>query len=334
MSSEVAVERLEVVYDATTVIPPLDLHIRRGEFVSLLGPSGCGKTTLLRTIAGFVSAHAGRVLIDDREVTRVDAQHRGIGFVFQSYALFPQLSVRGNVAFGLRVQRVGRRETERRVNEALELAGLGDVADRHPPQLSGGQQQRVAIARVLVTEPGVLLMDEPLANLDVELRVAMREELRRLHRESGVTTLYVTHDQEEALALSDRVAVMAKGALLQVGSPADVYLRPETAFVAAFIGRTNLLTTEAAKLFGLVPPRAGSTLGVRPESVTIGDRGLDHRAHALVSSVEYLGPTSRYRLQVGNQQITAVEAGVPRARVGETVVCGLRSADLIRVATA
>jgi iron(III) transport system ATP-binding protein len=229
----------------------ISLEVGPGEFFTLLGPSGCGKTTLLRCVAGFLQPDGGRIWCDSARLDPLPAHARDIGMVFQNYAVFPHLTVFDNVAYGLRARRVAPEELARRTREALELVRLAPLARRRPSHLSGGQQQRVALARALVIRPRLLLMDEPLSNLDARLRVAMRTEIRRIQRELGITTLYVTHDQEEALAISDRLAVMSEGRIAQVGTPWEVYTRPESAFVAGFVGLSNVLD-------GTVVERAGS----------------------------------------------------------------------------
>ncbi len=231
-------------FGANVALESFDLAMQPGEFVSLLGPSGCGKTTALRIAAGFERPDSGTVVIDGRDVLGQPAHKRNMGMVFQSYSLFPNLTTAGNVAFGLRVRRIGGAERDRRVNEALERVHLGGFRDRYPHQLSGGQQQRVALARALVFEPAVLLLDEPLSALDAKVRVGLREEIRRLQLQLGMTTLFVTHDQEEALSISDRVGVMSSGRIEQIGTPREVYGEPATGFVARFVGRINELPGE------------------------------------------------------------------------------------------
>ncbi|MGZ8566963.1 MAG: ABC transporter ATP-binding protein, partial [Actinomycetota bacterium] len=238
----VVVERVSKSYGDVTAVRAVTLEIGRGEFFTLLGPSGCGKTTTLRMIAGFIRPDEGRILIEGRDVTTVPPNRRPSNMVFQQYALFPHLSVRENVAFGPREARMDRGEIARRVAETLELVQLGALAERRPSQLSGGQQQRVALARALVNRPAVLLLDEPLGALDLKMRKAMQVELKRIQREVGITFVYVTHDQDEALAMSDRIAVMNHGVVEQVGPPQEVYDAPRSLFVAGFIGDANLLT--------------------------------------------------------------------------------------------
>jgi spermidine/putrescine transport system ATP-binding protein len=232
--------------DTVRAVGGVDLEIAHGEFFSLLGPSGCGKTTTMRMIAGFEEPTEGVVRLSGRDVTGVPANHRDVNMVFQSYALFPHMSVAANVAFGLERRRVPKREIRRRVDQMLELVELGHRAGHRPAQLSGGQQQRVALARALVNEPGALLLDEPLGALDLKLRQAMQVELKRIQREAGITFVYVTHDQGEALTMSDRVAVMNNGLVEQLGTPAEIYERPATRFVADFIGTSNLITVTVA----------------------------------------------------------------------------------------
>src|SRR5918996_1686354 len=263
-----AVELLGVTrrFGDVTAVDALDLAVRDGEFLALLGPSGCGKTTTLNLIAGFVTPTAGRVLIDGEDVSGRPPHLRGLGVVFQSYALFPHLSVRDNVAFGLRERRVPAAEIEQRVGDALELVRLDRAGRQRPGQLSGGLQQRVALARPLVYRPRVLLLDEPLAALDRKLREGMRDELRAIQRSVGITTVFVTHDQAEALGLADRIAVMNRGRIEQLGAPREIYERPATRFVADFIGGSTVLRGQAVAADRVVV--AASTLQV------IGGRAL------------------------------------------------------------
>ncbi|MBY0232728.1 MAG: ABC transporter ATP-binding protein [Gemmataceae bacterium] len=242
-------------YGATPSLRGVSLAVERGRFLSLLGPSGCGKTTLLKIVGGYLAPSEGAVRLDGLDATRLPPERRNVGMVFQSYALFPHLSVRRNVAFGLEVRGVDREEMRRRVDAMLSRVGLLGLADRMPSQLSGGQQQRVALARALAVEPAVLLLDEPFASLDRHLREALRDELRQLQRATGVATVLVTHDHEEALALSDAVGVMQGGRLLQAGTPEEVYRRPSTEFVARFLGEANIIEGDL----------------VRPEWIVVGE---------------------------------------------------------------
>jgi putative spermidine/putrescine transport system ATP-binding protein len=272
-------------YGSVTALDVLDLDVPSGEFLALLGPSGCGKTTALRAIAGFDRPDAGRVLLDGRDITGQPANKRDMGMVFQAYSLFPNLTVAENVAFGLRVRRRDKAERTGRAGELLELVGLADRGDRYPHQLSGGQQQRVALARALAVAPQVLLLDEPLSALDAQVRVQLREEIRRIQLELGITTVFVTHDQAEALSVADRVGVMRGGRLEQVASPDELYERPATAFVAEFVGTMNRLPAAlvdgGVELLGTRRPVAGDrppgavAALVRPESllVTADDTG-------------------------------------------------------------
>ncbi|MDF2990048.1 MAG: spermidine/putrescine transporter ATP-binding protein [Microbacterium sp.] len=310
-------------YGTTRVLHGVDLHVSPGEFVSLLGPSGCGKTTALRVLAGLERATAGEVHIGGREVSGVATNKRDIGMVFQSYSLFPHLRTIDNTAFGLRRRGVGTAEARRRAGEALDLVGLGHLADRFSHQLSGGQQQRVALARALVTEPRVLLLDEPLSALDAQVRVQLRDEIRRIQLRLGTTTVFVTHDQEEALAVSDRVAVMGSGRILQVGSPEDLYLRPASAEVAAFVGSSSLVPGEVSgervtvwgQSLPLVAPATDGAceVFVRPENLRIADpdaTGID----AVVEQSTFLGSVRRSTLRVADGSLVRVQHAADERR--------------------
>lgn len=246
--SEIRIEHARKVYNGkTVVIDDLNLTIENGELFTLLGPSGCGKTTLLRMIAGFNSIEGGDFFFEETRINDMEPSKRNIGMVFQNYAIFPHLTVRDNVAFGLKQRKVAKEELETRTDEYLKLMQIDQFADRKPDQLSGGQQQRVALARALVINPDVLLMDEPLSNLDAKLRVDMRQAIRDIQRRIGITTVYVTHDQEEAMTISDHIAVMNLGEIQQVGSPKELYHKPHNEFVANFIGKTNLIDAKIIK---------------------------------------------------------------------------------------
>ena len=291
--SFVSVQKLQKSYAGSPVFENIDCQIERGEFVTLLGPSGCGKSTLLRCIAGLTPVDSGHILLDGHDIVPLSPQKRGIGMVFQSYALFPNMTVEQNVAFGLRMQKVKADESQLRVREALELVELGTFAGRYPHQLSGGQCQRVALARSLVTRPRLLLLDEPLSALDARIRKHLREQIRAIQRELGLTTIFVTHDQEEALTLSDRIFLMNQGRIVQSGDAETLYTAPVDLFAAGFIGNYNLLDADSASR--LLQRPVASRLAIRPESITLGVNGeLDGevRSHSL------LGNVIRYRVQV------------------------------------
>ena len=293
-------------FGAVPALRDCDLEVVKGEVMTLLGPSGCGKTTLLRTVAGFVVPDAGSVSIGGREMTLTPPNRRSVGMVFQHYALFPHMTVFGNVAYGLRVRRRRRPEIEHRVREALELVELAALIERWPAQLSGGQQQRVALARVLVLEPEILLLDEPFGALDARLRQAMQVDLRRLVRRLGITTVFVTHDQDEALTLSDRIAVMRGGVIEQVGTPLEVYDRPATTHVADFVGLSNLLPGEARDgrielAPGVVVPtgRTGRvTVVVRPEHLVVRPDDAGPGWSGTLAFVKHAGAVTEYQVDV------------------------------------
>jgi len=340
--------------DHVRAVDRVDLEIVDGEFFALLGPSGCGKTTTLRVIAGFEEPDEGEVRLAGRSLRGVPPFHRPVNTVFQDYALFPHMTVAQNVAFGLRMARVPRDEIRERVEEALALVRLGGVGRRRPEQLSGGQRQRVALARALVNQPRVLLLDEPLGALDLKLRKAMQLELKELQKRVGITFVYVTHDQEEALTMADRIAVMSEGRVLQVGAPADIYDAPVDRFVADFIGESNFLAgvvegigddvgtlrlPGGALLAGV--PRAAdlaagdaAVLAVRPEKLSLrpgdaapGDDEGDQRLPARVLDVQYLGTDTRYQLEA---EAGRLAARVQNRRVGRAEAFAI--GDAVRVA--
>jgi putative spermidine/putrescine transport system ATP-binding protein len=291
--SFVSVEKLHKSYAGTPVFQDIDCQIQRGEFVTLLGPSGCGKSTLLRCIAGLTPVDSGQILLDGHDIVPLSPQKRGIGMVFQSYALFPNMTVEQNVAFGLRMQKTKAEESQARVREVLELVELGSFAGRYPHQLSGGQCQRVALARSLVTRPRLLLLDEPLSALDARIRKHLREQIRAIQRELGLTTIFVTHDQEEALTMSDRIFLMNQGRIVQSGDAETLYTAPVDLFAAGFIGNYNLLDADSASRV-LQRPIA-SRLAIRPESISLG---LNGELDGLVRSHSLLGNVIRYRVEV------------------------------------
>ena len=311
MAVSIRIRSLVKRFGATVALNRVDLEIRPGELFFLLGPSGCGKTTLLRHVAGFHEPDEGSVFIGDEDVTRLPPHRRDTGMVFQSYALWPHMTIAENVAFGLQMRKVPKAEAAERVRAALAAVKMEDKASRKPNQLSGGQQQRVALARALVVQPRCLLLDEPLSNLDAKLRLEMRLEIRRICKEAGLTAVYVTHDQKEALSIADRLAVMQAGRVEQVGAPLDVYRRPKNRFVASFIGETNFLPPD---FFGAQASFPGAAaLSVRPETVRLGapPAGVPAlRFRGSVHGTVYLGETAEHLLDTG-------APGVPELKVFE-----------------
>jgi putative spermidine/putrescine transport system ATP-binding protein len=314
---EVRMEGLSRHYGPVVALDRLDLTLQPGELVVLLGPSGCGKTTTLRLLAGLEDADTGQVFVGGKDITRLPASKRDMGMVFQAYSLFPHMTVRQNVAFGLRLRRVGAARRDQRAMEMLDLVSLSTQADRYPHQLSGGQQQRVALARALAIQPQVLLLDEPLSALDAKVRAQLRDEIRRIQLEVGITTLFVTHDQEEALAIADRVGVMREGHIEQLASPTEVYSRPATPFVAQFVGLTNRLAGEVRSgqltVRGRTLPLVEETPDgqvvalVRPEAVTLASHDAPESGPLVgtVIAVTFLGATSRVTVDLGDATILA-----------------------------
>ncbi len=331
MAAGVTIDHVTFGYGAAPVLDDVTLEVAEGEFFAFLGPSGSGKTTLLRLIAGFGQPTRGRIRIGGRDVTRLPPWERHLGMVFQSYALWPHMTVAKNVAFGLERRKLPRAEIGRRVEEALALVGLADYAGRRPAQLSGGQQQRVALARTLVIEPQVLLLDEPLSNLDAKLRTDMRAEIRALQRKLKLTAIYVTHDQEEANAIADRLAVLDGGRIQQVGTPLALYDNPANRFVATFLGTANLIEGEigadrvfaAAGGFTLAGVEGGpgrACLSVRPQAIALA--AAPPGAATTVLGREFLGGTVRYRVRAAAQDMIVDvphRRGAPAFAVGEGV---------------
>ena len=334
--STITIRGLTKRFEQHVVLQDLSLTIADGSFFTLLGPSGCGKTTLLRCIAGFNEPDGGSILFDDDDITRVPAHCRNIGMVFQDYALFPDKTVLDNVAYGLKARKVAPDEVIARAHEALEQVGLGQYADRFPAQLSGGQRQRVALARALVIKPRVLLMDEPLSNLDAKLRLTMRDVIRDLQRQAHITTVFVTHDQEEALALSDQVAVMQSGRIAQMGDPESLYARPESAYVADFVGSANLLpvdylgsgsvavTGQPLQVdTGAADASGANQLVLRSEALALLPRDASdgtNRLNVTLLGRQYLGAKTLCRVALDGGQVLQVDApGIQRYEPGQSL---------------
>lgn len=340
-SAPVALVGVVKQFPGLTALDGVSLELAPGEFVALLGPSGCGKTTALRVLAGLESADDGHILIDGRDVVDVPTNRRDIGMVFQSYSLFPHLTVLENVEFGLRMRKVEASERRRRATQMLDMVGLDHHADRFAHQLSGGQQQRVALARALVTEPRVLLLDEPLSALDAKVRVGLRDEIRRIQTELGITTLFVTHDQEEALAVADRVAVMRAGRIEQIGTPEELYSRPASAFVADFVGLSNrvpaVVQGEVATVLGTTLPLvsadapAGSGVAlVRPEDVLIAPGDDPGATGAAVVSTSFLGSLRRTRVRLDDGlELVVQHAAGEHVEAGERVAVRLAGRPVV-----
>jgi putative spermidine/putrescine transport system ATP-binding protein len=325
-------------FGTTYAVQDFNLTAEKGEFVSFLGPSGCGKTTTLRMIAGFERPTAGTISIGGTDITNRPPNRRNIGMVFQSYALFPNMTVADNIGFGLRVRKRPKDQIAKRVDELLGMINLPDKGGRYPYQLSGGQQQRVALARALAVEPEVLLLDEPLSALDAKIRVALRKEIRSIQRQLGITTVYVTHDQEEALSLSDRVVVMSEGRIEQIGAPPDIYNFPATPFVASFVGTLNLLaarivdgptgrvSVDGQEIRASKPADSGAgrvTVALRPEAIELGEGGGSNRLVGEVEDVSFLGSIVRTRVRLGEGATVSLDTfndpGLAAATIGDTV---------------
>jgi putative spermidine/putrescine transport system ATP-binding protein len=346
MTNGVSVELNDLtrVYGSVKALDGLSLHMEPGELVALLGPSGCGKTTALRILAGLDEATSGTVSVDGKDLTSMPANKRDMGMVFQAYSLFPHLTVVDNVAFGLKMRGKGKGDRISRADEMLELVGLTAHRNKYASELSGGQQQRVALARALAIQPRVLLLDEPLSALDAKVRVQLRDEIRRVQLDVGTTTLFVTHDQEEALAVADRVGVMSQGKLEQLAAPADLYANPATPFVADFVGlnnkvpaevtagQTSLLGTSVPALPGSVTSGAGLAM-VRPESITVT---ADPAGTAAVTSVAFLGPISRVNCTLADGTVIIAQMSSSAARPlrpGDPVTVGVEPGGVLVVGT-
>ena len=348
--SFLSIQHVKKAFGDTTVVQDFNLDVGTGEFVSFLGPSGCGKTTVLRMVAGFEEPTAGSVVIAGKDVTRLKPNQRNIGMVFQAYALFPNLTVAQNIAFGLKVAGMPRADSDARVAEMLNLIKLPQFGDRYPYQLSGGQQQRVALARAIAPKPKLLLLDEPLSALDAKVRVSLRDEIRSIQKELGITTVFVTHDQEEALSISDRIVVMYGGKAEQVGTPFEIYNRPATKFVANFVGTLNVLegtvtdasagkvkvgTSEVLLKDKLNGSKAGDTLSLalRPEAISLGRQpGRDATLGGEISEVSFLGSVIRVRVGLGKDAVsldTFNSPASPPPRVGEKAEISFSPDDVL-----
>ncbi|MBS0536051.1 MAG: ABC transporter ATP-binding protein [Proteobacteria bacterium] len=340
--SFLVLRELKKTYGDFVAVEALSLDVQRGEFISLLGPSGCGKTTTLQMVAGFVEPTGGAILLDGHDLVAMKPSRRGLGVVFQSYALFPHMTAAENVAFGLEMQKVGRAERDERVRNALELVGLGGFAERYPRRMSGGQQQRVALARALVIRPHVLLLDEPLSNLDAKLREEMQIELRQIQRTVGTTTILVTHDQSEAMALSDRIVVMNGGRVEQIAAPQEAYERPATPFVAGFLGKTNELSGTARVEGGETRvviadgrwasrrPIDGAVIAsVRPEKIAFADCAAG-RLTGLVKTRIFQGNHWLYRIETLAGQVFVIRqnGGEPMPAENDKVGLTWRPEDM------
>lgn len=330
-------------FGAVAALDGVSLSVRRGEFFSLLGPSGCGKTTFLRVLAGFETPDAGTLCLGGRDIIGVPASQRPVNTVFQSYALFPHMTVQENVTFGLRMKRVGPAEMADRATKAMQLVQVSELAGRKPHQISGGQKQRVALARAIVNEPEVLLLDEPLGALDVKLRRQLQEELHALQRRLGITFVHVTHDQDEALGLSDTVAVMDQGRVAQIGTPSELYEQPKSAFVAQFVGGCNLLAATPSGPRGAMTglgnvelaheaPAGSFKLGIRPERVVVTTGSASNCFHGVVADVTYTGPETQVQIAVAGEMLKAVvlnSTGAAQIRVGDPISFHLPPAALL-----
>ena len=327
----IELKNIVVKFDNFTALHNINVHVKEGEFFTFLGPSGCGKTTTLRTITGFIDPAEGTVSVKGRDITHVAIEDRNIGIVFQSYALFPTMTVYDNIAFGLKVKKLKKAEIDRKVREIAKKVDLSDEQlAKAVSQLSGGQQQRVAIARALVTGPAIICMDEPLSNLDAKLRVQLRNELKRMQKEFGITTIYVTHDQEEALTLSDRIAVFNKGYIEQIGTPNEVYNYSATEFVCNFIGDINRLGEEVSRALG-ADTKMHNYIRLERIHVNVPPKETDVVLEGRVESREYYGLYIKYYINLGSQVIKVIEKndGINIYEPGETVKAVLNPRDVM-----
>ncbi len=315
--SELDISNITKDYGSSRALHPVSITVERGEFVTILGPSGCGKSTLLRILTGISQPSGGEIHLGGKRIDQAPPEARDIAMVFQSYALFPHMSVAKNLGFGLKMKRVPRDERARRIAHALEICNLANLVDRMPKQLSGGQQQRVALARAIVMQPSLLLFDEPLSNLDAKLRDTLRHELTELHRRIGATSLYVTHDQAEAMAMSDRIVVMNAGRVVEIGTPLELYRAPRHAFTAGFLGQTNLLPVSANGTEARLPwgqsvrmdavANGMAQISARPENILIRQ---DDAGEGVVSTVSFMGANALYTVEIGGRQVKVSQSGV------------------------
>ena len=347
------ISNIQKRFGSQTAVHDFSISIEKGEFITFLGPSGCGKTTILRMLAGFEAPSAGSIVFDGKDVTHMPTNQRNVGMVFQSYALFPNMTVAENIGFGLKVANVGKDETEARVREMLKLIKLDALAERYPWQMSGGQQQRVALARALANRPKVLLLDEPLSALDAKIRISLREEIRELQRELHITTVFVTHDQEEALSISDRIVVLNEGRVEQTGTPSAIYNFPRTRFVASFIGTLSQLSGEVvdtakgeirvgAQVLVTSNPlddlKNGQkcTLAIRPEAITLDAPGHGkNTVLTVVDDVSFLGSIVRMRTHLGNEVLSMDVFNDPNQKLparGDTVSLSFAFENLLVLA--
>ncbi|MEF1285477.1 ABC transporter ATP-binding protein [Vibrio sp. M250220] len=306
--SYVVANNLNKRFADNTVFEEIEFTIEQGEFITLLGPSGCGKSTLLRSLAGLNPVDGGEIWVDGEEITHQLPQQRGIGMVFQSYALFPNMTVEGNIGFGLQMKKLAKQEIQRQVARVIELVDLKGKEKHYPHQLSGGQRQRVALARALVVKPRILLLDEPLSALDAKIRKHLRQQIRDIQKEMNLTTIFVTHDQEEAMIMSDRIFLMNKGEIVQTGSPEEIYTHPANEFVASFMGHYNLVeATKAKQLFNI---ETDWKVAIRPESIYVKEQGRKYGSHvsapqkAIIKNHQLLGNVIRYQVEVDQCELT------------------------------
>ncbi|HEY3596382.1 MAG TPA: ABC transporter ATP-binding protein [Paraburkholderia sp.] len=344
------IDNLHKTFGSNIALHRFDMQIERGEFITFLGPSGCGKTTVLRMVAGFETPTRGTIRIDGRDVTHLRTRQRNVGMVFQSYALFPNMTVADNIGFGMRIAHRPQHEIRKRVGEMLELIKLPSLGERYPWQLSGGQQQRVALARALAGKPQVLLLDEPLSALDAKIRISLRQDIRALQRELGITSIFVTHDQEEALSISDRIAVMNEGRIEQIGTPLEIYNYPRTRFVASFVGTLNILSgqvvdpatgrmavdgQELTTTQELPPGDAGKKrlLALRPEAIVLEPAAAGRNTlQAIVEEVNFLGAVVRIRTRVKDEVISLDVFNDPNRNLperGQPVALGFSHENLL-----